>query len=59
MNAESFMAQKMHIFQNIYSTVSYLSIGTSRAFALWLDLICIFLIAAVSLYFPLFQNGIK
>ena len=44
-------------YQDIHSSAWFMFLGSSRTFGFWLDLICVFYIASVTLHFLLIGTG--
>ncbi|XP_050545468.1 probable multidrug resistance-associated protein lethal(2)03659 [Daktulosphaira vitifoliae] len=55
--AEQILAQEFDNHQDLHSTAWYLYISSSRAFAFWLDSVCLLYISSVAYSFLLTVNG--
>lgn len=58
-NAEELLLKEFHLYTDLNTSAQYLYFATTRALALWLELICVVYISTVTLSFLLFdrQNG--
>lgn len=60
-NAEQLLINEFHMYTDLNTSANYLYYATSRALAMWLELICVVYISTITLSFLLFnqQNGNK
>lgn len=58
-NAEKLLLKEFHLYTDLNTSAQYLYFATTRALALWLELVCVVYISTVTLSFLLFdrQNG--
>ncbi|XP_055326333.1 ATP-binding cassette sub-family C member 4-like [Sitodiplosis mosellana] len=56
-NAEKFLENEFHEFQDFNTSCWYLFIGASRWFAFWLDLVCLLYVIVVTYSFLLFSSA--
>jgi ATP-binding cassette subfamily C (CFTR/MRP) protein 4 len=46
--AQEILQNEFDIYQNIHSSVFYMYLGSNRAFATWLDSICVFYVLLIT-----------
>jgi ATP-binding cassette, subfamily C (CFTR/MRP), member 4 len=56
-NAEEKLSSEFDTHQDLNTTSWYLFLATSRAFAFWLEIVCVVYIATVTLSFLVLGNG--
>lgn len=56
-NAQQILIQEFDEHQDLNTSVEYLYLATTRAFALWLELVCVLYTAAVTFSFLVLDTG--
>ena len=57
--AENVLEKEFNAHQDLNTSAWYMYITTTRAFAFWLDIVCVLYIAAVTMSFLFLGNGKK
>lgn len=57
LKAEKKLTREFHDHQNLNISASFMYLSTTRAFCLWLEMVCVLYVATVTMSFLLFDNG--